>query len=60
MERPELVGVLCPECGCSAVERCSLVEALLKGMRNSRYLWCPRCRAICVVDRSSGPERSPE
>jgi len=46
MHSPELVALPCPECGCAPV------EALLTGMRNSRYLWCPRCRAICVVDRS--------
>jgi hypothetical protein len=42
----ELVAVSCPECGCSPM------EALLRGMINSRYLWCPRCRVICVVKRS--------
>ena len=53
MDRPELVEVPCPACGCSPVE-------ILKKERNSRYLWCPRCRAIWVVDRSSLPDRSPK
>ena len=46
MGSPELVAVPCPACGCSPVE-------VLKKERNSRYLWCPRCRAIWVVDRSA-------
>ena len=46
MASPDLVVVPCPQCGCSPVE-------VLKKMGNSRYLWCPRCRAIWVVDRSA-------
>jgi hypothetical protein len=45
MDSPELVTVPCRECHRSPVE-------VLKKMRNgSRYLWCPQCRAIWVVDR---------
>ena len=43
MDSPELVAVPCPECGRSPVE-------VLKKIRNGRFLWCLRCRAIWVVE----------
>jgi hypothetical protein len=57
MDNPELVAVPCRECRRSPVE-------VLKRMRSgTHYLWCPQCRAIWVVDRTtllaeSNPTRS--
>jgi hypothetical protein len=46
MDSPELLALPCREC------RRSPVEVLKRLRHGRRYLWCPQCRAIWVVDLS--------
>ena len=49
MDSPEVVELPCPEC------RCSPVEVLKRMHGGKRFLWCPQCRAIWAVNRSTSP-----